>query len=220
MTATRHDHCRLILISPSGPDWHYLADQIISALDGGDIASLILWQGELGEADFQKLCEKTIPAAQTRNVAAIVADDTRIAGRTGADGVHCSDRSQLADLIDADENRQHIIGAGGAKNRHDALQLGEMRPDYLFFGRFGFDTKPDPHPRNLSLGQWWAELVEIPCVVMAGSTIGSLPEVAVTGAEFVAVSAAIFTAQSNPGEAVRQANRILHESAPRFEVVS
>ena len=45
-----------------------------------------------------------------------------------------------------------MVGAGGAKTRDDALELGEVRPDYIFFGRFGYDNKPEPHPRNLSLG--------------------------------------------------------------------
>ncbi len=40
-----------------------------------------------------------------------------------------------------------------AKTRDDALELGEERPDYIFFGRFGYDNKPEPHQRNLSLGQ-------------------------------------------------------------------
>ncbi len=208
------DRCRLVLISPAGGDWQRSADQLANSLAGGDVASVMLWPGDLGETDFQKLCEAVVPTAQEKGVAAIVAGDTRIAGRTGADGYHFGSRAELeAHLRDPNDNM--IIGSAGAKNRHEALDIGELRPDYLFFGRFGFDTKPDPHPRNLTLGRWWAGLVEIPCIVMAGSTIESIREVSAIGAEFVAASAAIFTGTLEPGEAVRRANLLLDEQAQK-----
>ena len=99
----------------------------------------------------------------------------------------------------------------------DALELGEERPDYLFFGRFGYDNKPEPHPRNLALGAWWAEMIEIPCIVMGGLDIASVEEVAVTGAEFVALRQAVFQHPSGPALAVAEANAVLAEKAPRFE---
>lgn len=215
MAENVEDRCRLVLISPSGSDWRRSADQIASAVAGGDVASLILWPGDLGEADYQKLCESAVSAAQTAGVATIVAGDSRIAGRSAADGIHTDDRSELRALIDANDGRR-IIGAGGAKTRHDALEIGETRPDYIFFGRFGYDTRPEPHKRNLALAEWWAELVEVPCVVLAGSVIESVEAVAATGADFAAVSSAVFTGTLEPGEAVRQANLLLDEKAPRF----
>lgn len=215
MVETIEDRCRLVLISPAGSDWKRSADQIAGAVAGGDVASLILWPGDLGEADYQRLCECAVSAAQAAGVAAIVAGDSRIAGRSGADGIHTDDRSELAALIDAN-NGQRIVGAGGAKTRHDALEIGELRPDYVFFGRFGYDTRPEPHKRNLALAEWWAELVEVPCVILAGSVIESVEAVAATGAEFAAVSSAVFTGTIDPGEAVRRANVLLDDKAPRF----
>ncbi|TIX11689.1 MAG: hypothetical protein E5V46_16365, partial [Mesorhizobium sp.] len=105
-----------------------------------------------------------------------------------ADGIHVEVSSQeLAETIEHFQGRM-MVGVGGAKTRDDALALGEARPDYIFFGRFGYDNKPEPHPRNLSLGQWWAEMIQIPCIVMAGSDLASVEAVAATGAEFVALS--------------------------------
>ncbi|WP_292327114.1 thiamine phosphate synthase, partial [Mesorhizobium sp.] len=110
-----------------------------------------------------------------------------------------------------------MVGVGGAKTRDDALALGEARPDYIFFGRFGYDNKPEPHPRNLSLGQWWAEMIQIPCIVMAGSDLASVEAVAATGAEFVALSSAVFADGIDPRGAIAAANALLDETAPRFE---
>ncbi len=109
-----------------------------------------------------------------------------------------------------------MVGTGGAKTRDDALELGEERPDYIFFGRFGYDTKPEPHARNLALGAWWSEMIEIPCIVMAGADLASAEAVAATGAEFVALSAAVFSEGVDPAAAVAEANALLDRTAPRF----
>jgi thiamine-phosphate pyrophosphorylase len=203
------ERCRLVLVSPPGGEWREIAERMRRSFTGGDIAAAILWRNGLAEADFGALCETLVPEGQAAGIAMIVAGDSRIAGRAGADGVHVEDREELRRLVDL--GRDPIVGAGGAGTRHDALEIGEIGPDYILFGRFGHDTRPSPHPRNLALGAWWAELVEIPCVVMAGSDIESVRTVAETGAEFVAVSAAIFAPEADPGEAVRHANRLLSE---------
>ena len=95
-------------------------------------------------------------------------------------------KAALADMIDRMQDKM-MVGAGGAKTRDDALELGELRPDYLFFGRFGYDNTAAPHHRNLSLGRWWAEMIQIPCIVLGGTTIESVEPVAATGVEFVAL---------------------------------
>ena len=82
---------------------------------------------------------------------------------------------------------------------------------------FGFDTDPVPHPRNLDLAQWWAEIVNVPCIAQGGSDIASVEAVAATGAEFVALSSAVFGGALSPAEAVRTANELLDRTAQRFE---
>ncbi|MBO6717549.1 MAG: thiamine phosphate synthase [Rhizobiaceae bacterium] len=215
--ATEPNRCRLVLIWPDNGAPDDAAARLSAALAGGDVASLILPQYGLGEDAFQALCEKLVPVAQQAGVAAVVAGDTRIAGRLKADGVHVDGGpAALADVIDRFASRM-MVGAGGAKSRDDALNLGECQPDYLFFGRFGFDNKPEPHPRNLSLASWWAEMVSIPCVVLGGSDTDSIAAVAATGAEFVALSAAVFGEGRDPAEEVARANALLDSDAPRFE---
>lgn len=186
-----------------------MAARMVEAMDGGDIASAILWLGGLAEDDFQRMCEVVVPHGQAAGIAMIVAGDTRIARRVGADGIHFEDRAELALQVDRADDL--ILGAGGMKTRHEALEIGEMRPDYILFGRPGYDSRPDPHPRNLALGEWWSEVVEIPCIVLAGSQMESIRAAALTGAEFVAVSAAVFAHPDGPAAAVRQANHLLDE---------
>lgn len=206
------DRCRIVLIAPPGVG----AERLAAAFAGGDVASLILPRNGLDDAAFQALAEKTVAAAQAVGVAAIVESDTRIAGRVRADGIHVeAGKAELADVIERFQDRM-AVGTGGAKTRDEALELGEERPDYIFFGRFGYDSQPEPHPRNLNLGRWWAEMIEIPCIVMAGSDIASVVAVAGTGAEFVALSAAVYGDGVDPREAVARANALLDAQAPRF----
>jgi thiamine-phosphate pyrophosphorylase len=211
------NRCRLVLIAPPALQTRLLADRLVAASEGGDVASVILPQYDLDDAAFQAQAEAVTPALQQRGVAVIIAGETRIAARAKADGVHVEGgKAALTDVIDRLQGRM-MVGAGGAKTRDDALELGETRPDYIFFGRFGYDAKPEPHPRNLTLGRWWAEMIEIPCIVLGGSDLASARTVAATGAEFVALSAAVFAEAKDPGAAVGEANALLDETAPRFE---
>ncbi|HMM64247.1 MAG TPA: thiamine phosphate synthase [Mesorhizobium sp.] len=206
------NRCRIVLIaSPRMP-----AERVAAALSGGDVASLILTADGADEAAFQAFAERVAPGAQAAGVAVVIDGDSRIAGRIHADGLHVeAGKDELAEAIERHQARM-MVGAGGAKTRDEALELGEERPDYMFFGRFGYDTKPEPHARNLALGAWWAEMIEIPCIVMAGSDLASVEAVAATGAEFVALSAAIFAEGADAKAAVAEANARLDRAAPRF----
>lgn len=212
--STPPDRCRLVLIASLGAAADALAEKIEAALAGGDVASLILSAGGADEAAFQAFCERVAPMAQERGAAVMIGGDSRIAGRVKADGVHLEvGKRELAEAVEALSGRM-MVGAGGPKTRDDALELGEVGPDYLFFGRIGYDNRPEPHHRNLGLGRWWAEMIEIPCIVLAGSDIASVTAVAETGAEFVALSAAVFGEGLDPREAVARANALLDEAAP------
>jgi thiamine-phosphate pyrophosphorylase len=214
---TPPNRCRIVLISPSGENADSFAAKFTAAIAGGDIASIILPANGMDEGSFQDFAERIVPIAQAAGIAAIIAEDTRIAGRVKADGIHIEGgKAALAEAIESFQAKM-AVGTGGAKTRDDALELGEERPDYLFFGRFGYDNTPEAHQRNLSLGGWWAEMIEIPVIVMAGSDLASVETVAATGADFVALSSAVFADGIDPREAVARANAILDETAPRFE---
>jgi thiamine-phosphate pyrophosphorylase len=217
MPTTVPNRCRIVLVAPPGIEASVLEERLRLALAAGDAASLIVPRYDLGDDAFQQLAERLVPLAQAHDVAAIVAGDTRVAGRVKADGIHIEDgKAALAEAIGRYGSKL-TVGAGGAKTRDDALELGEEQPDYVFFGRFGYDNKPEPHSRNLTLGRWWAAMIEIPCIVLAGSETASAREVAETGAEFVALSAAILGDGRDPATEMARANALLDEHAPRFE---
>lgn len=216
-TATKdNERCRLLLVAPPLADGDALAKLLSAALSGGDVASVILDGNGLDEATFQASAQKAVAIIQDKGAAAIILNDTRIAGRVGADGIHIEGKAaELAEAIEK-HTPKFIVGTGNLRDRHGAMEIGELQPDYVFFGKVGADNKPDAHPRNLALAGWWAELVEIPSVAQAGNTVESVIEAAQTGADFVALGRAVFEAE-DPAKAVAEANRLLDENAPRFE---
>ncbi|WP_117191837.1 thiamine phosphate synthase [Rhizobium terrae] len=211
------DRCRLVLIVPENADGAEQASRLEEALSGGDVASVIVPQYGLDDQAFQKRAEMLVPIIQAAGAAALIAGDSRVAGRVKADGLHMA--GTLADLEEAIEKfvPKMIVGAGGAADRHQALEIGELRPDYIFFGKLDGDIKPEAHPKNTALGEWWASMIEIPCIVMGGSDLSSVLAVAESGAEFVALRAAVFSHSEGGAAAVAAANAILDEKAPRFE---
>jgi thiamine-phosphate pyrophosphorylase len=218
MTAeTTPNRCRIVLIAPPAIATDAFAAKLGDAIAGGDVASLILPPYAMDEQAFQAFAERIVPLAQQANVAAVIGGDSRIAARVRADGIHVEGgKAALADMIDRMQDKI-MVGAGGVKTRDEALELGEQRPDYLFFGRFGYDSQAEPHHRNLALGAWWAGMIEIPCIVLAGNSVASVEAVAATRAEFVALSNAVFADGADPAAAVAEANRLLDERAPRLE---
>ena len=183
-----------------------------AALAGGDVASVILAPGELDPARYQAHCTELAAIAQRHDVAALVCDDTQVMGRSGADGVFLTrPEGDLKEIV-ARFSPQKIVGCGGARDRHRALEIGEANPDFLFFGKLDGDIRPEPHPKNLALAQWWSQMIEIPCVVMGGSAVDSVVECVASGAEFVALSLAVFACTDGPESAVVLANRLIDEN--------
>lgn len=201
------DRCRLVLIAEPSIS----VTQIGKALKGGDVASIILYRADIAEKEFQTWCETVIPVIQSAGAAALVADSTQIAARAKADGVHVG--GTIAAVREAVEKLapRLIVGAACNGTRDDALDKGEHRPDYVFFGKLDGDTHPNAHPKNIELGQWWAEVIELPCIVMGGYAVESVVEVARSGVEFVAISAAVFGEGRDPQEQVSTVNALLEE---------
>ncbi|PKA41665.1 thiamine phosphate synthase [Rhizobium sullae] len=211
------NRCRLVLIVPDIADADEQANILANALKGGDVASVIVPQYGLDAGAFQKHAERLVPLIQNAGAAALIAGDSRIAGRAKADGLHLTgSAAEIAEAIDKYEGKL-IIGGGKAADRHTALEIGEARPDYIFFGKLDGDIKPEAHPKNVALGEWWASMIEIPCVVMGGTDPASALVVAQSGAEFVALRLAVFGEPGQAASIVAQVNALLDEKAPRFE---
>jgi thiamine-phosphate pyrophosphorylase len=210
MPEAEKSRCRLCLVTPLRSEPAALPALVGAALAGGDVASLIIAVDPADPNVLQRTAEALVPIAAARGVATLIHNDTRIVGRTGADGVHID--SGAADLAAAVEalRRKKIVGAGGVRSRHEAMLAGESDPDYVFFGRLDGDTGAAIFEKTFELAEWWSSLFVIPGIVMGGNAIASVRQAAAAGIEFVALSRAVFAA-ADPAEAVAEANRLLGE---------
>src|SRR5690606_21067837 len=151
---------------------------------------------------LQRAAERLVPIAQARGVAALIHNDTRVAARTKADGVHVdTGLAAVRDAVEASRHRQ-IVGASGVQLRHEALEIGDAEPDYLFFGRLDGDSGEAIFPKALELAAWWASVTVIPAIVMGGRDIASVDEAAAHAIEFVALSRAVWEYRDGPEAAV------------------
>ncbi len=204
--------CRLCLVTPAGADAETFASRVADALSGGDVASLIIAADPADPSRLQNAAQAFVPLAQNAGAAAIIHGDTRIVGRTQADGVFIdSGPADLAVAV-ASLHPKRMVGAGHIASRHEALAAGEAEPDFLFFGRLDGDTDDGIFPKALDLAAWWSAVTVIPAIVMGGRTLASVREAAAAGIEFVALSRAVWDDPRGPGAAVAEACTHLAES--------
>jgi thiamine-phosphate pyrophosphorylase len=200
-------------VTPERADAKSFAPRLEEALTAGDVAAVLI--GGTMETGLEALAGVLVPIIQQAGAAALIADDTRIAGHLKADGVQIG--SGIKDLRLAVESfkPKRIVGASNLHSRHTAMQAGEMDIDYLFFGRPYGDTHDEPHPKALDLAEWWSELMQIPAIVMAGRSLAGVAEAASTGAAFVALHDAVWSHPGGPGEAIRIAEAALKGAGRR-----
>jgi thiamine-phosphate pyrophosphorylase len=216
--STVENRCRLVLIAPDIADPGEATRVVADALKGGDVATVIIPQYGLDDTSFQALAEKLVPVIQDAGAAALVSGDSRTAGRAKADGLHIAGNvEQLGEAIEKFTPKL-IVGGGNAQERHRALEIGELQPDYIFFGKLDGDIKPEAHPKNLALAEWWASMIEIPCIVMGGTDPASALAIAESGAEFAALRLAVFAEPGRAAQVVQETNAMLDQKAPRFGV--
>ena len=99
------DRCRLVLIVPDIADPAERTEVLRNALRGGDVASVIIPQYELDDTVFQKHAEMLVPVIQEAGAAALIVDNSRVAGRVKADGLHISgNAAALAEAVEKDPN--------------------------------------------------------------------------------------------------------------------
>lgn len=213
MNTSVEDRCRLVLIVPARED---AGTALQHALEGGDVASIILPRGDMSEAAYASHVEQLTTIGQGAGAAVVIEEDSQTMGRAGADGLFVSSGIEVLKETIARFSPKRIVGYGGIKTRHGAMEAAECGPDFLFFGKTDGDIRPEAHPKNLKLGEWAGEVMQTSVIVMGGSAIESVLEVAETGVEFVALNLAVFAHVGGPREAVKMANELLDKHAPRF----
>jgi thiamine-phosphate pyrophosphorylase len=184
--------CQLYLISPLDVSGGF-AQRLDRALDAGPVAAFQFRVKGVDQHEAARLAEPLQEICRAREVAFIVNDSVALAKRLKADGVHLGqedgDVREARDLLGRDAQ----IGVTCHASRHLAMEAGDAGADYVAFGAFfPSPTKPSEHRAEPELLEWWSGLMEVPCVAIGGITPANCPPLVAAGADFLAVSSAVW----------------------------
>lgn len=190
--------CQLYLISPPTIDEGFV-DQLAAAFDGGRVAAFQLRLKGLDEDAIARAAEPLQRLCAEREVAFIINDSAQLAHRLGADGVHLGqgdgDPKAARKLL----GPRVQIGVTCHDSRHLAMEAGEAGADYVAFGAFyPTTTKDTAHRPDPSILGWWTTLFELPCVAIGGITANNAAPLVAAGADFLAVSGAVWNHPEGP----------------------
>ena len=203
--------CRLYLITPPAiPDLAAFARDLEAALDAGDVAALQIRLKDVDDATVLAAVAALKPVAQARGVAVILNDRPDLAARSGCDGVHLGQSDASVAEARSLMGRDAMIGVTCHDSRELAMDAAEAGADYVAFGAFfPTATKAPVHRPDPDILTIWQETVEIPCVAIGGITAATAGELARAGADFVAVSAAVWGHPDGPAASVREVYQAL-----------
>ena len=211
MTQDTRVPCQLYLISPLDVGGPFPA-QLEAALSAAPVAAFQFRVKGLDQHEAARLAEPLQGICATYDTAFIVNDDIALAKRLGADGVHLGqgdgEPKEARRVLGADAQ----IGVTCHASRHLAMEAGEAGADYVAFGAFfPTTTKTVEHHAEPEILSWWQSMFELPCVAIGGITPANAKTLIDAGADFLAVSAAVWAHPEGPAAAVKQFEALLRE---------
>jgi len=200
--------CRLYLITPPRlDDLAAFAHVLAHALDAGDVAALQIRLKDAPDEVIAGAVEALTPIAAARDVAVILNDRPDLAAKLGCDGVHVGQDDMPLAQARRIMGNDRTVGVTCHDSLHLAMEAAEGGADYVAFGAFFPTTTKDAATRadpELLRG-WQADMV-VPCVAIGGITVATAAELARSGADFLAVSAGVWSYGEGPAAAVAAFN--------------
>ena len=195
------ERCRLYLVATPAGDVAAFRDDLLAALDGGDVASVELAMIHASDESVAAACRALAPVVRRRDVAFLVRDHPEIAADQGLDGVYLKRRRAEVDAARRLLGKDGIVGVYAASSRHRAMEAGEAGASFVAFGPlFG------PEGHGTRIVSWWDALMVVPSVARGGMDLETVPRAVRAGADFVAVGRAVWRHPQGPGTAVRLFN--------------
>jgi thiamine-phosphate pyrophosphorylase len=152
------------------------------------------------------------PIVQSRGVAFLLNDRPELAVKTGCDGAHVGQSDMKAPAA-RKILKDLTLGVTCHGSRHLAMQAGEDGADYVAFGAFyPTTTKEPPEMAELETLEWWAKMMELPCVTIGGITAANCAPLVKAGADFLAVVGAVWNHPENPAAGVRGMVKAIEEA--------
>ena len=199
------ENCRLYLITPPRiDDLPAFLAALTEALAAGDVAALQVRLKDVPDTEIERVARAVLPIAQAHDVAVIMNDRPDLAARLGCDGVHIGqDDAPYAEARRA-VGPNATVGVTCHDSRHLAMEAAEAGADYVAFGAFfPTSTKDAPTRCDIETLIIWQETMQTPCVAIGGITPQNCAPIVQAGADFLAVSSAVWAHPDGPGAAVK-----------------
>jgi len=198
--------CHLYLLTPPVLPQDF-APLLARTLDAGDVAALQLRLKDLDDDALRRAIDLVRPVAQARGVALILNDRPDLAAQTGCDGAHVGGQDSPPGIARRLLGDRLQLGVSCYDSRDLALQAGEAGADYVAFGAFfPSQTKATEIRAEIDLLSWWSELMELPVVAIGGIDAGNCAPLVRAGANFLAVTGAVWNHPAGPEQGVRAMN--------------
>lgn len=202
--------CRLYLITPPQiPDVSGFCAGFERALDAGDIACVQLRLknidgGPAPDDEILRAADALLPLCQNSEAAFLINDRPDLAVKAGADGVHIGQDDAPYARARAMLGDDATVGVTCHNSKHLGLVAGEAGADYVAFGAF-FPTKTKEASTKAepALLEWWTFATTVPSVAIGGITPKNCAPLVRAGADFLAVSAAVWSHPEGPDAAVK-----------------
>jgi thiamine-phosphate pyrophosphorylase len=202
--------CRLYLITPPAIDLAAFPGLLAAALDAGDIAALQLRLKDADDDAIRRAADAIRPLTQARGVALLMNDRPDLAVATGCDGVHVGQSDTKATEARRIIGPDRQLGVTCHGSRDLAIVAGQDGADYVAFGAFfPTGTKAVQHQADVAVLEWWAEMMELPCVAIGGITAANCAALVRAGADFLAVVGAVWGHPEGPAAGVRAMNKAI-----------
>jgi thiamine-phosphate pyrophosphorylase len=201
--------CQLYLISPLEVGGDFPA-RLEAALSAGPVAAFQCRVKHIDQHEAAALAEPLQAICARHDVAFIVNDSVALAKRLKADGVHLGQGD--GNVREAREilGSEAQIGVTCHNSRHLAMEAAEAGADYVAFGAFyPTATKRVEHVAEVDTLLKWSRVTEIPCVAIGGITPDNAQPLIDAGADFLAVSSAVWNHPQGSPEAIKAFNALL-----------
>jgi thiamine-phosphate pyrophosphorylase len=205
--------CRLYLITPPVlGDVEAFAARLAAALEAGDVGAVQLRLKGAPDDAIAAAVQALRPVTRRRDVALILNDRPDLAARLDCDGVHIGQSDGPYESARRAVGPDRIIGVTCHDSRDLAMNAAEAGADYVAFGAFfPTSTKETAHRPDPEILEIWQETMLTPCVAIGGITVENCRPLVTAGADFLAVSAGVWSYPDGPGSAVAAFNAAIAE---------
>ncbi|MCQ8184759.1 thiamine phosphate synthase [Parvularcula maris] len=198
-----------LITPPAVHDLDAFTEQLAAVLGEGagtnaEAACLQLRLKGASDDEVLRAAEALMPVCERMGTGFLVNDRADLAKLAGADGVHLGQSDGTVAEARKLLGEGKDIGVTCHGSIHLAMEAGEAGADYVAFGAFfPTSTKESLHHAEPDVLTRWQAMATVPQVAIGGITPATARGLVEAGADFVAISSAIWNAEGGPAAGMR-----------------